>query len=243
MDKAGELIAWLHDAGHPVIVCTNASEKPPAEYAAYLREKGIPVRDEEFITAGSAAADFVAHHHAGGKILVLGTEGIRTPLRELGGQLIEPGDGLADAVIVGAGENFTRAELNAAALSVEAGAPLYTTVAAQWFHGGTGKSICISAAMAHAVGWVTDTEPQVLGKPSTGLGETLIRRLGVPPKQIGIVGDATAEIDLAHLMGATSVLVLSGAVSEDQLNNLTGDHRPDVVLRDVAELYSHLANT
>lgn len=245
IDGAPELIRDLYAAGHEVVVCTNASERTPAAYAEHLRNVGIPVRDEDFITAGSAAAEYIAHHHEGARVLVLGTEGITDPLTELGVELADPADldRLADVVMVGAGENFSRQELNAASLAVNNGAPLYTTVEARWFHGGLGKSICVSAAIAHAVGWVAGVTPQVLGKPSAGLAETLTRRFTADAERTTVVGDATAEIKLARLMGANAALVLSGATTAADLEAMTGDEIPDGAYPDVSDIHTLLSST
>lgn len=244
MEHAADLVEALYSAGHAVVVCTNASAKTPEDYAAHLRERGIGVRDEDFMTAGSAAAEFIAFHHSGARVLVLGEEGLRSPLRSLGVELIEPGQPrLADVVIVGAADNYSTAGINAASLAVDAGVPLYTTVDVPWFHGGLGKSVCVSAAIANAIGWAAGATPQVLGKPSIALGETLLRRLHVPANEVTVVGDATVEIQLARHMGAHSALVLSGATSAEQLEGLSGTARPDAALADVAELYQLLLPT
>jgi NagD protein len=241
MPHAADLVAALYAAGHAVVVCTNASEKTPQEYAAHLRAQGIGVRDEDFATAGSAAAEYIAHHHPGARVLAAGAEGLTAPLRSLGVELAEPGQpGLADVVVVGAAPGYSTELLNAASLAADAGAPLYTTVDVPWFHGGLGKSVCVSAAIANAVGWAAGSTPQVLGKPSTALAETLLRRLDVPAAEATVVGDATVEIRLARQMGANSALVLSGATSPEQLDSLEGDARPDLAVADVAELYNLL---
>ena len=244
MPHATDLVASLYAAGHAVVVCTNASEKTPAEYAAHLRAQGIGVRDEDFATAGSAAAEYIAHRHPGARVLAVGAEGLTGPLRALGVDLAEPGQpGLADVVVVGAADGYGADLINAASLAVDAGAPLYTTVDVPWFHGGLGKSVCVSAAVANAIGWATGVTPQVLGKPSAALGETLLRRLDVPAHQVTVVGDATVEIQLARHMGANSALVLSGATSADQLAGLEGQARPDLALPDIAELHKLLYPT
>ncbi|BCW78387.1 HAD hydrolase-like protein [Arthrobacter sp. NicSoilC5] len=241
MPGAAELVAALYAAGHAVVVCTNASEKTPAEYAAHLRSRGIGIRDEDFATAGSAAAGYIAHRHPGARVLALGAEGLTAPLRSLGVSLAGPGDpDVADVVVVGAANGYSTEMINAASLAVDAGAPLYTTVDVPWFYGGLGKSVCVSAAIANAVGWAAGAVPQVLGKPSAALGETLLRRLGLPAAEVTVVGDATVEIDLARSMGANSALVLSGATSPGLIATLEGAARPDLALADVAELLEFL---
>jgi NagD protein len=241
MPGAGELVDALRRAGHAVLICTNASQKPPREYAAHLRSAGIDVPDADFVTAGSAAADYIAAHHAGARVLVVGEEGLADPLRGLGFELAEPGSrALADVVVVGAANGYSNELLNAACLAVDAGAPLYTTVNVPWFHGGMGKSIAVSGTISAAIGWTTGTVAQVLGKPSAALGETLLHRLGTPSGQVTVVGDATAEIELARSMGAHSALVFSGATSPELLATLEGAARPDLAVPDVAALLKFL---
>ncbi|MBB3045636.1 ribonucleotide monophosphatase NagD (HAD superfamily), partial [Nocardioides soli] len=128
---AAELLTGLAERGHRVVVCTNASELPPAAYAEHLREIGLPVADEDFVTAGSAGADHIAAAHPGGRVVAVGGPGITVPLRERGLEVVEA-DGLRDpgecaAVLVGAAPSYTHAALNAACLAIEAGAPLYVS--------------------------------------------------------------------------------------------------------------------
>ncbi|PWU55444.1 HAD family hydrolase [Micromonospora globispora] len=240
MPGAAELVRDLKAAGHELIVCTNASQRPPARYAAHLRANGIDVADEEFVTAGSAAADYVAVHHPGARVLVVGADGVADPLCRHGVSLADPADAdLADVVVVGVADNYPAPLLNAAGLAVDAGAPLYTTVDVPWFHGGLGKSVAVSAMIANAIGWATGVVPQVLGKPSPGLAETLSRRLGAQAV-VAVVGDALVEVQLARHMGARAVLVLSGATTAADLSVLPGGQHPDLVLDDVAALHASL---
>jgi HAD superfamily hydrolase (TIGR01450 family) len=240
---AVELVRDLKAAGRQLVLCTNASAQAPAQYAAHLRALGIDVADDEFVTAGSAAADHVHAEHPGARVLVLGGAGITDPMRHLGVELVDPEDGaLADVVVVGASDTYSAAQLDAACLAVDAGAPLYTTVAARWFHGGVGRSVCVSRAMAAAVSWVTGVEPVVTGKPSAALAAQLRARFGPDDTDLVVVGDSTAEVDLARAMGARILLVLSGAISEAAAHDLS--FSPDLVFPDVGTVHdlvrSHL---
>lgn len=239
MPGAGAFIDELRQRGCDVVICTNASERPPEHYAAHLRSLGIPVTDDEFVTAGSAAADFIAANHEGKAVLVVGEDGLSVPLARLGMRLVDPLDAtLADVVVCGAGETFTRAVLNAACLAVDAGAPLYATHDSPWFHGGRGKSVAVTAAIAAAIAWTTGAKWRVLGKPSPALAETLVARLGGEGAAVTVVGDASAEIGLARHMGAASVTVLSGALSREEIGALK--QAPDAVFEDVSALLAAL---
>ena len=196
--------------------------------------------DDEFVTAGSAAADHVAAHHPGARVLVLGGRGLTVPMTEAGLELADATDGAADVVVVGAADSYTTAHLNAACLAVDAGAPLYVTVRTPWFHGGVGKSIAVSSAIAAAVSWVTGVEAQVTGKPSAALGRTAVgpvRRDRDDTGGLVVVGDHTAELDLARAMGALGVLVLSGATTDHGLAALPAESAPDLVFPDVGTVY------
>lgn len=241
IDGAVDLLHELRSAGDAVIVCTNASERAPASYAAHLRDIGLPVDDDAFVTAGSATAAHVQAHHPGARVLPVGDEGIVVPLLDLGIEVASPDDDRpADVVVVGAAASYSAADLNAAALAVDAGAAFYSTVATPWFHGGVGRSLAVSSAIAASIAWATGRDPVVGGKPSAVLGESLLRRLGLPAAEVAVVGDSVAEIGLAREIGGLAVLVLSGAVTPEDLTALTGPDRPDVVLDDVAALHDRL---
>jgi len=240
---AVEFVTALKQAGHRVLVCTNASERPPLVYADHLRELGFPITDEDFVTAGSAGADHIAAHHPGAAVVAVGGDGITWPLLERGLSLC---DGRTPqecaAVLVGAAPAYSRDQLNAACVAVEAGATLYVSQNQPWFHGGAGRSIAVSAVIAAAISWVTKADALVTGKPSPVLAEALLRRLGLPADRIAVVGDAPAEIELAKAMDARCVAVLSGALRIDQIADLGPELRPDVVVADVAELHQQLTS-
>lgn len=234
MPDAAAFLASLRRDGARFVVCTNASERPPADYARSLRAAGLDVADDEFVTAGSAAADHVVTHHPGAAVVAVGAPGLTEPVTQRGADLVDPASGrLGDVVVVGAASTYTSAAMNAAALSVAAGAPLYVTVDRPWFHGGRGRSVCKSAVVAQGIAWATGAPVQVLGKPSPALAQTLLAHLGVPADEVTVVGDADIEVELARHMGARSVLVLSGGTTPGEVAALA----PDVVLDDVAALH------
>lgn len=237
---AAELVSALKRAGRQVVLCSNASEQPPAAYAAHLRSLDFDVDDDEFITAGSAAADHVAAHHPGARVLVVGGAGVGVPMAHAGLELVDATDGSgADVVVVGTAGTYSAEQLNAACLAVEAGAPLYVTVWTPWFHGGVGKSVTVSSAIAAAISWVTGVEPQVTGKPSAALAERLLARFG-RGSDLVVVGDHTAELQLARAMGASSVLVLSGAITEHGLAALPAGSVPDLVFPDIGAVHDSI---
>ncbi|CAM5433954.1 HAD-IIA family hydrolase [Eoetvoesiella caeni] len=242
IEGAAQLLAWLRRHQRRFVICTNASQHPVSHYAGHLRDCGLDIADHELMTAATATADFVARHHAGARVLVLGDRGLSEAMRDAGLQLASSTDRNADVVAVGAADQYSSSTINAACLAVaDRGASLYTSVGSPWFHGGVDRSVAVSSAMANAVAWVTGAIPQVCGKPSPALGEVLRERLGGSSSQLVVVGDAAgAEMKLAHQIDALGVLVLSGATMAKDLPGLPLDQRPHWVGRDVGQLLQQM---
>ncbi|MEW9586156.1 HAD hydrolase-like protein [Paraburkholderia sp. DGU8] len=242
IEGAAELLAWLRRHGKGFVVCTNASQRPVRTYAGHLREIGLDISDHEMMTAATAAADYIATHHPGGKVLAVGDTGLQEALQEKGLTLAASDATNADVVVVGAADSYQSTTLNGACLSiVDHGAPLYVSVDTPWFHGGIKRSIASSSAIAAAIAHVTGVAPKVCGKPSFAIGEVLRRRLGGAGRRLVVVGDmASIEIQLAHQMDALGVLVLSGGTPETALPDLPQEQRPDWFGRDVGALIRQL---
>lgn len=242
IDGAGELLQWLRERGSDYIICTNASQRPAREYAAHLRELGLPVPDACMVTAATAAADYIAATHPGARVLPVGDAGLEDALRERGIPTVTPADArdgaVPQAVVVGAADHYAAAAINAACLAIaDHAAAFYVTVDAPWFHGGVRRSVSVSTAIAAAITSVTGRRAEVCGKPSVAIGQVLRERLGGAGRRLAVVGDmASIEIQLAHQMGAVGVLVLSGGTSAAELPALPPEFRPHVTATDVGEL-------
>jgi HAD superfamily hydrolase (TIGR01450 family) len=247
MPGAVELLAWLRRHGRSFVVCTNASQRPVRDYARHLREIGLDIADDEMMTAATAAADHIAREHLNKGVLVVGDRGLDEALRERGITPVTgasgPGAGAGiGVVVVGAADTYTAAALNAACLAIaDHGAAFYVTVDAPWFHGGVGRSVASSSAMAAAITAVTGQRPVVCGKPSPTIANVLRTKLGGASKRLVVVGDmASIEIRLAHQMGALGVLVMSGGTSLADLPGLPPEHQPHLQVDDVGALVQHM---
>lgn len=247
MPGAADLLDWLRRHGRNFVVCTNASQRPAREYVRHLREIGLDIAEEEMMTAATAAADHIALHHAGAQVLVVGDRGLDEALRDVGftPAVAASGPGAGEGigvVVVGAADSFSSAALNSACLAIaDHGAAFYVTVDTPWFHGGVGRSVASSSAMAAAIGAVTGCRPVVCGKPSPAIGGVLRKRLGGADRKLVVVGDmASIEIQLAHQMGALGVLVMSGGTSFAALPGLPPEHQPHLQVDDIGALIQHM---
>ena len=241
IEGAAELICWLRATGKRAIVCTNASQSPVAHYSAHLRKIGLDVADDDMITAAVAAADHIRAAHGSGPVVALGEGGLFEALEVAGVRRAGAGD-IPAAVIVGATDRYESRDINAACLAIaDHGAAFYVTVDTPWFHGGQGRSVASSTAIARAIQGVTGALPITCGKPSAVLADVLRGRLGGPAVDLVIVGDmASIEMRMARQMGALGVLVLSGGTSRSEVPGLPDSDRPDFVVNHVGALVEAL---
>ncbi len=238
---AADLVRRLQDEGHAVVLCTNASLHTPAHYAATLRTRGLELADDAVVTAGYACAYAVAHRHPDVRALVLGDDGVREPMRELGVALARPDGPTADVVVVAAAMQYATAEVDAAARAVADGAAFYVPVLTPWFYGGAARVASATAVLAEGIAWLTGRRPEVVGKPSDNVMELVLARLALPASKVVVVGDSMeAEIAMAHHAGAQSVWVATGAPAGP--DGSWESAAPTVRVADVGELNSIVAH-
>lgn len=236
IDGAAELIVELREKGKRIVICTQASNKTPREYAAGLAAAGLPVTDEDMVTAGSGAAIILGDKFPGGRVLALGEQGLRVPLQDAGLELVDQEDeDRIDAVMVGNADAYPAWWIDSACRAIEAGAGLYTTTDDFWFNGGHGSFVAPTAAIAAAIEAVVGLKAVVIGKPSALLGGVLLQKLGLEGHDVVVVDDNIPHgIKLAHDLGALSVMPLTGASSREDAERLT--ERPTLICDSVNDL-------
>jgi NagD protein len=75
------------------------------------------------------------------------------------------------------------------------------------------------------------------GKPSLHALRFVARKLGIPVRNVGVVGDDPAvEIIMARRGGATAFGVTTGVLKQEDWERETGNRRPHYVLNDLREL-------
>ena len=220
----------------PFVCFTNGTGQTPAALAAKLRQAGLPIDDAQVLTPASVAAEHIRATYPGVGVLAFGPAGVLEPLFEAGVHL-EMNAERARVVLVGADPEFTYEKLTAACRAVWAGAELLVTSMAPYFASSGGRLPSTSGAIAAGIRHVTGVEPVVVGKPSPLVLDACARRLNVQPADLTVVGDdLRLEARMAREAGAHSVLVLTGSSREEDLARVPPEHRPDVVLRSVADL-------
>ena len=95
----------------------------------------------------------------------------------------------------------------------------------------------VTAAIAKA----SSARPVIVGKPSRAALRTITEQLGVPARELVVIGDdVTMDIALGRMGGARTILVSSGISGRVAVDAVSERRRPDAVVDGVGELLDWL---
>jgi 4-nitrophenyl phosphatase len=234
---AVQALTALKARGLPVVAYTNGTFFPPAHYYPLLASAGLMLPPGHILTpAAVAARQMSAKGYR--RVLVLGADGTRVPLREAGITVVLPGEsGAVDAVLVGWMKDFGARELEVAAQALWGGVALYATSVAPHFAGAKGRMLGISGAVAAALQNATGQNATVFGKPEVVGLMDIAAMLDVPPPQMVVIGDdPQLEIAMARRAGAFAVGVTTGTADAAGFAAADPALRAQVVLTDLTLL-------
>ncbi len=236
------LTRWLTQHRVPFVVLTNGTTRTPQDYAQTLRELGFGVADDAVVTPASSGARLL-RRKGHRRVMALGHDGLAVPLREAGLDVVAPGDGAArgaaaaDAVLVGWYPDFTMPALEAACHSVWAGAALYSSSQSMFFATADGNALGTSLAISAMIKSITDCRVHLVGKPSLHALRCAASRLGMPVRDVAVVGDdPDLEVPMAHRGRALAIAVGTGIGAADSFDHLPDARAPHLSVAGVDEL-------
>jgi len=235
---AAEAVRAVRASGRSVVAFTNASSQVPAAIAASLSVMGVELSAAEVLTPSVVAAQVARERYGDAPVLAFGGPGLVDVLRDGGVRLADharPTE--AVAVVVGWDTGFDRDRLQTAAEAVWNGAALLVTSDARRFASATRPVAGVGGFIARGLSYVTETEYEILGKPSRAAMAVASRRLGTAPERVLVAGDdLTLEAAMAHGAGAVSVLVTTGLHGSADVGVVAGGVVPDLVVPGLPEL-------
>jgi 4-nitrophenyl phosphatase len=239
-----DTLTALRERRVPFVLLTNGSAYPPAEQAARLRSSGLPVEDAQMITPSSVTAEHMLRREIR-RALVLGTRGVGQALREVGIETTytgEPRAGEVDAVYVGWHPDCRMKDIEAACNAIWAGAKLYAASDVPFFATKQGRTIGYTFAIIGAIRRLTKAPVIITGKPSLHALRFVAKRLGIPVRHVGVVGDdPIVEIIMARRAGATAFGVTTGVTTLEGWRSQPAPRRPHRVLENLSELLGIMA--
>lgn len=195
------------------------------------------------ITPSSVTADHLSRRGVR-RVLVLGTRGVGHALAETGIETVYTGEPRAaevDAVYVGWHPDCGMKDIETAAHAIWGGARLYSASDVPFFATRHGRAIGYSFAIVGAIRRLTGAPVTVMGKPSLHALRFVAKRLGVPVRHVGVVGDdPIVEVVMARRGGATALGVTTGMTGSEEWLRQPEARRPHRVLADLRELLAYL---
>jgi HAD superfamily hydrolase (TIGR01450 family) len=244
-DFTNPFLAQLSELGVGYTFLTNNSSKSVDDYVRHLHKLGVEASAHQMYTSTQASIEFLREEMpAMRRLFVLGTLSMRIEMESAGFTVTtDSSKDEPDAVLIGFDTDLNYSRLCRAAFWISAGKPFLAshpdrvcptdepTVLVDC------GSVC--AALSEATGRAPDA---VLGKPDPRMLRGLLRRHGLSPESLAMVGDRLyTDIEMARRTGAIGVLVLSGEATKEDVSKQTW--LPDIVALNIQEFGAMLARS
>jgi 4-nitrophenyl phosphatase len=236
---AVETLTELQSRGIPFVALTNGTAYRVAEQAPKLRALGLPISDEALLTPNTVAADLMLRRGVK-RVLVLGTPGVGQALAEAGIETVftgQEGAEQVDAVYIAWHPECGMKDIETACKAIWNGAHLYVASDVPFFATAGGKSMGYSHAITAAVRKITCAPMTLTGKPSLHALKLVAKKLGIPMRRVGVVGDdPLVEMIMARRGKAPGFGVTTGISTEQDWAAQPRGRRPHRIVRELPEI-------
>ncbi len=231
-----ELLDLFSQRRIPFMFLTNNSSKSKEEYQAKLIRLGIGAENARVFTSGDATVRYILEKTSAKKVFLVGTPGLESSFKANGIVLVEEDPEL---LVLGFDTTLTYAKLQKLCDYVREGIPYIATHPDINCPTPTGFMPDIGSMIA-MIKASTGREPDlVIGKPNRIIVDMIAAELGVRAEVCAMVGDRLyTDIALGQTAGVTTVLVLSGETSREDLDSSI--FKPDYVFDDLQGLWEWL---
>jgi HAD superfamily hydrolase (TIGR01450 family) len=232
---AAEVLDAIRASGRRLVLFTNGSHMPSDAIAHHLRQDGLEIADDEVLTPVESGIGYLQRRHPGQPVMLFATDATRDRIAAAGIPVCD--DEHARVVFVTHVDEVDLDTIERAARAVSNGAPLLAGSYARGYAGANGMIISRGAMVTAAIAKGGGRRPKIVGKPSHAALAQISARLGVPIREIAVIGDdAGMDIALGNLGGARTVLVRSGISGQVDLARLPAPSRPDAAVDHVSDL-------
>ncbi len=234
------IFAAFKQHGWRVVLATNNATRSPDQYLDKLSGFGVEGLERwQIVNSAMAAARYLQQQHpGGGKVYVIGQDGLLDALQEQNFLPSEDDDVIA--VVVGMDRGINYAKLTHATLLIRSGVPFIATNPDRTFPTPQGLAPGTGSILA-AIEAATDTQPNTLGKPGPAMYSLAMERLHTLPEQTLAIGDRLeTDIAGAQTLGCLSAVVLSGVSTPEEVHQW--QPAPDYIAEDLTQLLSKLVS-
>ncbi|MBE6592432.1 MAG: HAD-IIA family hydrolase [Ruminococcaceae bacterium] len=228
-DFAKRFIKNLRQNGKRVLFFTNNASHTSPFYQKKLERLGFEPSEDEIMTSGDVTLEFLKRYRAGKSVYMVATDELVEEYAAKGIKLVngEADPREADIVITSFDTSLTYEKLNIACRLIRNGAEYLSTHPD--FNCPTEDGfIPDSGAIAALVTASTGKTPTYFGKPYKETIEMIGEATGFDNSEMCIFGDRLyTDIALGKSFGVTSILVLSGETTEEDVDTALPKDKPD----------------
>ena len=230
-DFAKRFIKNLRQNGKRVLFFTNNASHTSPFYQKKLERLGFEPSEDEIMTSGDVTLEFLKRYRAGKSVYMVATDELVEEYAAKGINLVnfEKDPKHADIVITSFDTSLTYEKLNIACRLIRNGAEYLSTHPD--FNCPTEDGfIPDSGAIAALVTASTGKTPTYFGKPYKETIEMIGEATGFDNSEMCIFGDRLyTDIALGKSFGVTSILVLSGETTAQDVDAAEVKDKPDFV--------------
>lgn len=228
---AREFIDYLLEKSIPFLFISNNSSKNELVYQRKLNKLGLKVTIDHIFTSGQATADYINEKYRDSKVFLLGTRSLKATFIEKGIDLQDKDPGIA---VLGFDISFTYKELWYFCDLIRKGLPYIATHPDFNCPIDTGFMPDIGATIEFIAASTGRRPDIIIGKPHSPMVSAIVKRTGIPMQQMAMIGDRLYTDIAMGALGMTTILVLSGETSKEDLKGSA--FRPDLIYENLAGL-------
>ncbi len=233
-DYAVDFIKKLRSHGKKVLFFTNNASKNVSDYMIKLEKMGFEPAREELLSSADSTIAYLKKHRAGKSVYVLGTRALVEYFSEKGIPLCD--NAHADILVSSFDTELTFEKLTVACDVLRNGGEFFSTHPDYNCPTETGF-IPDSGAICAAISAATGKAPRFFGKPYKETAELILDYTGFDKNDICVFGDRLyTDVALGKKNGFTSVLVLSGEATQDDVDRAESKDKPDFIYRSLLEV-------
>lgn len=215
-----ELLDLIEQEGGRYVFITNNASRSVDDYIKKVKNMGLKVDKENFLTSVQATVLHFKKHHNGARVYAQGTKSFIKELVDSGINVTEDYDENAEVILVGFDTEITAEKMRNTSkmLTVKKDVPYYATNP-DWVCPVDFGYIPDCGSMCFGYEKATGRAPTYIGKPQPAMINIAMEKFGFSKEQTLVLGDRLyTDIASGYNAGVDTVLVLSGEATMNDYN-------------------------